>query len=106
MRDFNLKFKDLNLCGGELLSYNKYPYVIDVSFDSFYVEVTIAKGFLFKENEYNVCIRDRTIEHWHPFGSYHERIVSFDCNKSNLIKTIQYAIDYGYKRFIKLKIFL
>lgn len=108
-RDVNLEnikfYSKLNLKGG-VVDPTSYKSCLIV-FKEFVIEITRSSVSYLKENEFEVRIRDTKKIGYHPFiGNYYETIKISSCKKSKLLSTIQDNIDFGYKKFIKLKAFL
>jgi hypothetical protein len=99
-------YSKLKLYGGELIIGDGPFRLSCIYFDNFIISINCIHKYWLKEDELEIVVRNKLIERYCPFsGSFYERVLTLNCKESNVLISLQQALDYGYKRFIKLSVF-
>ena len=104
-------YSDIDLRTGKLKLGSKYYLdhgwlFLNVEYKKHYVAARRIKNNLIREDEFEVIVKDYSqIVDCSMLGPSYVTVFREECNRSKLLISLQKAIDFGYKRFLRLAAF-
>jgi hypothetical protein len=79
----------------------------NIEYENFCIDIRRISSSLLKEDEFEIMVKDyKNIVESHFSGSSYAIVFKEICGRSSILESMQKAIDYGHKRFNRLRAFL